>query len=76
MGTYLNGTRVSIAEVAGLREAIIGITDIKVGIGSEERTAYISQCLHDWRTRACECECSGPQHSISRGWRRDGATRR
>ena len=35
-GAYLNGARLSVAEVAGLREAIIGVADFKVGAGSEE----------------------------------------
>jgi len=35
-GAYLNGNRVSVAEVGGLREAIVGVADFKVGVGSEE----------------------------------------
>jgi len=35
-GAYLNGTRISVAEVDGLREAIVGVADFKVGVGSEE----------------------------------------
>ena len=35
-GAYLNGTRINVSEVAGLREAIVGIADFKVGVGSEE----------------------------------------
>jgi myo-inositol-1(or 4)-monophosphatase len=35
-GAYLNGTRISVAEVAGLPEAIVGVADFKVGVGSEE----------------------------------------
>lgn len=35
-GAYLNGTRILVSEVAGLREAIVGIADFKVGVGSEE----------------------------------------
>ena len=35
-GAYLNGTRISVAEVAGLREAIVGVADFRVGVGSEE----------------------------------------
>jgi myo-inositol-1(or 4)-monophosphatase len=35
-GGYLNGTRISVAEVAGLREAIVGVADFRVGVGSEE----------------------------------------
>ena len=35
-GAYLNGARMSVAEVAGLREAIVGVADFKVGPGSEE----------------------------------------
>jgi myo-inositol-1(or 4)-monophosphatase len=35
-GAYLNGTRIRIAEVVGLHEAMIGLADFKVGVGSEE----------------------------------------
>ena len=35
-GAYLNGTRISVSEVPGLREAIVGVADFKVGVGSEE----------------------------------------
>lgn len=35
-GAYLNGTRIVVSEVLGLREAIVGVADFKVGVGSEE----------------------------------------
>ena len=35
-GAYLNGTRIHVSEVPGLREAIVGVADFKVGVGSEE----------------------------------------
>lgn len=35
-GAYLNGHRIAIWEVPDLREAIVGIADFKVGLGSEE----------------------------------------
>ena len=35
-GAYLNGTRISVAAVPGLHEAIVGVADFKVGVGSEE----------------------------------------
>ena len=35
-GAYLNGAGISVAEVTGLREAIVGVADFKVGVGSEE----------------------------------------
>ena len=35
-GAYLNGARISVAEVPALSEAIVGIADFKVGVGSEE----------------------------------------
>jgi len=35
-GAYLNGTRIRVSEVPGLREALVGIADFKVGVGSEE----------------------------------------
>jgi myo-inositol-1(or 4)-monophosphatase len=33
-GTYLNGRRISVSEVSGLNEAIVGVADFKVGVGS------------------------------------------
>jgi len=35
-GAYLNGARISVAEVPGLHEAIVGVADFKVGAGSED----------------------------------------
>ena len=35
-GAYLNGARILVSEVPGLREAIVGVADFKVGVGSEE----------------------------------------
>ncbi|HTP23191.1 MAG TPA: inositol monophosphatase family protein [Solirubrobacteraceae bacterium] len=35
-GAYLNGARILVSEVAGLREAIVGVADFKVGVGSQE----------------------------------------
>ena len=35
-GTYLNGARIAISEVGDLHEAMIGLSDFKVGVGSEE----------------------------------------
>ena len=35
-GAYLNGERISVSDVRGLHEAIIGVADFKVGVGSEE----------------------------------------
>jgi myo-inositol-1(or 4)-monophosphatase len=35
-GAYLNGVPIIVSEVAGLREAIVGVADFKVGVGSEE----------------------------------------
>ena len=35
-GAYLNGASISVAEVAALGEAIVGVADFKVGVGSEE----------------------------------------
>jgi myo-inositol-1(or 4)-monophosphatase len=36
MGPYLDGTRIRVCEVPRLREAIVGVADFKVGVGSEE----------------------------------------
>jgi myo-inositol-1(or 4)-monophosphatase len=35
-GAYLNGARIAISEVGDLREAVVGLADFKVGVGSEE----------------------------------------
>jgi myo-inositol-1(or 4)-monophosphatase len=35
-GAYLNGRRLAVSEVSGLREAIVGVADFKVGAGSED----------------------------------------
>jgi myo-inositol-1(or 4)-monophosphatase len=35
-GAYLNGRRILVSEVPGLREAIVGVSDFKVGVGSKE----------------------------------------
>jgi myo-inositol-1(or 4)-monophosphatase len=35
-GAYLNGRRIVVSEVSGLDEAIVGVADFKVGVGSED----------------------------------------
>jgi myo-inositol-1(or 4)-monophosphatase len=35
-GAYLNGARITVSEVPGLHEAMVGLADFKVGVGSEE----------------------------------------
>lgn len=35
-GAYLNGRRIVVSEVSGLAEAIVGVADFKVGVGSED----------------------------------------
>lgn len=35
-GAYLNGTRIAVAEIDVLHEAVVGLADFKVGVGSEE----------------------------------------
>jgi hypothetical protein len=35
-GAYLNGGRIAVSEVSGLDEAIVGVADFKVGVGSED----------------------------------------
>ena len=35
-GAYLNGNPIRVFEVPALREAIVGVADFKVGVGSEE----------------------------------------
>jgi myo-inositol-1(or 4)-monophosphatase len=35
-GAYLNGSRIAVCEVSGLDQAIVGVADFKVGVGSED----------------------------------------
>ena len=35
-GAFLNGTRIAVAEIAEMHEAMIALADFKVGVGSEE----------------------------------------
>jgi len=35
-GAYVNGTRIAVAEIDDLHEAVVGLADFKVGVGSEE----------------------------------------
>jgi myo-inositol-1(or 4)-monophosphatase len=35
-GAFLNGTRITVAEIEDLSEAMVGLADFKVGVGSEE----------------------------------------
>lgn len=35
-GAYLNGARIAVSEVDDLHEAMVGLADFKVGVGSEE----------------------------------------
>jgi myo-inositol-1(or 4)-monophosphatase len=35
-GAYLNGTRIAVAKIDELDEAVVGLADFKVGVGSEE----------------------------------------
>ena len=35
-GAYLDGTTISVTEVSSLSEAMVGLSDFKVGVGSEE----------------------------------------
>jgi myo-inositol-1(or 4)-monophosphatase len=35
-GAFLNGRRIEVAPVPGLHEAVVGLADFKVGVGSEE----------------------------------------
>jgi myo-inositol-1(or 4)-monophosphatase len=35
-GAFLNGRRIAVSRVGELREAIVGVADFKVGVGSEE----------------------------------------
>ena len=50
-GAYLNGARIAISEVDGLREAMVGLADFKVGVGSEEENrlhlALLARFAHE-----------------------------
>jgi myo-inositol-1(or 4)-monophosphatase len=35
-GAYLNGARIAVTEIDEMREAVVGVADFKVGVGSEE----------------------------------------
>jgi myo-inositol-1(or 4)-monophosphatase len=35
-GAYLNGTRIAVSDIGDLHEAMVGLADFKVGVGSEE----------------------------------------
>src|SRR5512146_1919412 len=35
-GAYMNGARIAVAEIDDMREAVVGLADFKVGVGSEE----------------------------------------
>ncbi|MGB0093509.1 MAG: inositol monophosphatase family protein [Solirubrobacteraceae bacterium] len=50
-GAYFNGTAVTVSKVDGLREAIVGLSDFKVGVGSREENrvhlAVLARLAHD-----------------------------
>jgi myo-inositol-1(or 4)-monophosphatase len=50
-GAYLNGNSIATFEVPGLHEAIIGVADFKVGVGSEEENrihmAALARLAHE-----------------------------
>lgn len=35
-GAYMNGARIAVAEIDDMHEAVVGLADFKVGVGSEE----------------------------------------
>ncbi len=35
-GAYMNGARIAVTEIDDMREAVVGLADFKVGVGSEE----------------------------------------
>jgi myo-inositol-1(or 4)-monophosphatase len=49
-GAYLNGARIAVSEVDDLHEAMVGLADFKVGVGSEEENrvhlALLGQLAH------------------------------
>jgi len=50
-GAYLNGARIAVADVPGFREAIVGVADFKVGVGSEQENrvhlAVLARLAHE-----------------------------
>jgi myo-inositol-1(or 4)-monophosphatase len=50
-GAYLNGIRIGVDEVADLREAVIGVADFKVGVGSQDENrihlALLARFAHE-----------------------------
>jgi myo-inositol-1(or 4)-monophosphatase len=50
-GAFLNGRRIAAFEVDGLREAIVGVADFKVGVGAEEENrvhlALLTRLAHE-----------------------------
>jgi myo-inositol-1(or 4)-monophosphatase len=52
MGSFVNGRRISVAEVAGLGEAMIGFADFAVGVDSASENALHLEIM---RLLALEC---------------------
>jgi hypothetical protein len=50
-GAFLNGVPITVSEIPGLHEAIVGVADFKVGVGSEEENrvhlAVLARLAHD-----------------------------
>jgi len=50
-GAYLNGTKLAVAQIDELNEAVVGLADFKVGVGSEEENrihlALLRRLVHE-----------------------------
>ena len=59
-GAYLNGARIAVdPPVDGLHEAMVGLADFKVGMGSEEENHVTWRCSATSPTTACGCAMHG-----------------
>lgn len=47
-GAFLNGERISASSVGVLHEAIVGVADFKVGVGSEEENRVHRRFWRGW----------------------------
>jgi myo-inositol-1(or 4)-monophosphatase len=71
-GAYRNGVAIAISETTGLREAIIGVADFKVGVGSEEENRVHLAVLARLAHESLRVRMLGSLRLISPGWQREG----
>jgi myo-inositol-1(or 4)-monophosphatase len=58
-GAYMNGERIAVSSVGTLREAIIGVADFKVGVGSEEENRIHLAALASLASRSLRVRMHG-----------------